>query len=310
MSTILTEPSEWAGPPRFFPPPDPQPWPDGSRHFSGVTYALLIGFRPLQLDVWVPQTSEPPPVVMWIHGGAWLFGDRRYLPETLRPNQLFDELLAAGLAVASIDYRHSLEAQFPAQLYDAKAAVRYLRAHADVFGVDASRMGVMGESAGGHLASLVGLTGERADLEGDIGVVGPPSAVDAVVDWYGPAELGSFPLRQPPPPIAAQLPPEKRRSPEDLLLDGVDGAMRAAASPVNNVTPQAPPFLIIHGTADLVVPYAQSEILAKALTVAGVPVELVTVEGADHVFDGYADVDGLVRRSVNYLADALLRGTR
>ena len=94
-----------------------------------------------------------------------MFGDRRYLPPTLRPDQLFDELLAAGLAVATIDYRLSLEAKFPAQLYDAKAAVRYLRTHADQLGLDPGRIGVWGESAGGHLAAMVGLTGERSDLE-------------------------------------------------------------------------------------------------------------------------------------------------
>jgi acetyl esterase/lipase len=90
----------------------------------------------------VPSSTSPPPLVVWIHGGAWMFGDRRYLPQTLRPNQLFDELTAAGLAVATIDYRHALEAKFPAQLHDAKAAIRYLRAHADVLGTDASRLGV------------------------------------------------------------------------------------------------------------------------------------------------------------------------
>ena len=131
------------------------------------------------------------------------------------PNQLFDALLAAGLAVATIDYRHALEAPFPAQLHDAKAAVRYLRAHADELGISTERIGVMGESAGGHLAALVGLTAHRADLEGTHGVVGPSSAVDVVVDWYGPADFTTMPRMTPPPHIAAKL--------EPAMLDAAGG---------------------------------------------------------------------------------------
>jgi acetyl esterase/lipase len=155
-----------ARPPRFLPPPEPTRWTDRSRHYSGVTYAVPVGYRPLQLDLWVPEASAPRPLAVWIHGGAWLFGDRCYLPETLRPNQLFDESLAAGLAIASIDYRHSREAPFPAQLHDAKAAIRYLRAHGGELGIDTGRIGVWGGSAGGHLAALVGLTGDRSEFGG------------------------------------------------------------------------------------------------------------------------------------------------
>src|SRR5438309_10891397 len=124
-----------------------------------------------------------------------MFGDRRILPETFRPNQVFDALLEAGLAVATIDYRHSLEAPFPAQLHDAKAAIRYLRAYAEDLGVATEHIGVIGESAGGHIAALVGLTGQRDELEGTHGVVGPSSAVDVVVDWYGLSDLTTMPRR-------------------------------------------------------------------------------------------------------------------
>jgi len=108
-----------------------------------------------------------------------------------------------------------------------------------------------------------------------------------------------------PPAIAAKLPPEMAIPPEVHLTRGLEGAALADASPITHVTPGAPPFLLVHGTADWLVPYAQSEQLAAALGAAGVPVELVPVEGAEHIFDGHDDVDGVVRLSVQYLARAL-----
>jgi acetyl esterase/lipase len=302
---MTAETTEWAGPARYLPPTEPLRREDGVRHHAGITYAATAGYRPLQLDLWVPESSTPPALVVWIHGGGWMIGDRRYLPETLRPNQLFDALLDAGLAVATIDYRLALEAPFPAQLHDAKAAVRYLRAHADELGIDTGRIGVWGESAGGHLAALVGLTGHRADLEGGIGVVGPSSAVDVVVDWYGPADFTTMPRMAPPPHIAAKLEAAMHTPPEDTLVAGLDDEARADASPITHVTSDAPPFLLVHGTTDWLVPYAQSEQLAAALTAAGVDVRLVPVEGAEHIFTGCDDVDAVVQLSVDYLAEAL-----
>jgi acetyl esterase/lipase len=301
---MSTEAPEWAGPARFLAPPEPTLRDDGVRHVAGVTYAVAFGFRPLQLDLWVPS-GPPAPVVVWVHGGGFMFGDRRYLPETLRPDQLFQALVDAGLAVATIDYRHALEAPFPAQLHDAKAAVRYLRAHADQLGISTERIAVAGESAGAHIAALVGLTAHRPDLEGTHGVVGPSSAVDVVVDWYGPADLTTMPRMELPPQIAAKLPPEMATPPEDHLTRGLTGAALADASPTTHVTPASPPFLLVHGTADWVVPYTQSEQLHAALTAAGVEARLVPVEGAQHVFDGHDDVDALVALTVQYLAEAL-----
>ncbi len=308
MSVSPAPATPWAGPTRFLPPPEPQVQADGSKHYEGVTYAAAPGYRPLQLDVWVPASPSSPLLVVWIHGGAWMFGDRRYLPETLRPKQLFEELVAAGLAVATIDYRHALEAQFPAQLHDAKAAIRYLRSHADVLGINTERIGVWGESAGGHLAALVGLTAHHPELEGAIGVLRQSSAVDVVVDWYGVADLGLQPREKRAAEVLAMLPPEMLTPPEELLAGGQDEHTLAAASPISYVAPGAPPFLLIHGTADTVVPYEQSEVLAQALTEAGVPVRLVPIEGADHIFNGHDDIDGIVRLSVEYLADALRSG--
>jgi acetyl esterase/lipase len=302
---MSAETTEWAGPARFLPPTQPTRRDDGVLHYSGVTYAVAFGYRPLQLDLWVPADVERPAVVVYVHGGGFMFGDRRYLPETLRPDSLFEAFVAAGLAVATIDYRHALEAPFPAQVHDAKAAIRYLRAFAGELGISTERIGVMGESAGGHIAAVVGLTAHRPHLDGTHGVVGPSSAVDVVVDWYGPADLSTMPRHTLPPAIAAKLPPELVTPPEDQLTRGLEGAALADASPITHVTADAPPFLLVHGTADWLVPYGQSELLAAALSEAGVPVRLVPVEGAQHIFDGSDDVDGLIDLSVRYLADAL-----
>jgi acetyl esterase/lipase len=310
MSVTPAPTTEWAGPKRFLPPSDPQVEADGSRRYEGITYAVAPGYRPLQLDVWVPASPTSPPLVVWVHGGGWMFGDRRYLPETLRPNQLFEELVAAGLAVATIDYRHALEAHFPAQLHDAKAAIRYLRAYADVLGVDTDRIGIWGESAGGHIAALVGLTGQHPELEGAIGVLRQSSAVDVVVDWYGPADLTLQPRQNRNADIIGNLPPEMLTSPEVLMAGGQDEHSLTVASPITYITSDAPPFLLIHGTADTVVPYAQSEVLAQALTEKGVPARLVPIDGADHIFNGHDDIDGVVRLSVEYLIEALRSGSR
>jgi acetyl esterase/lipase len=292
------------------PPPVAVRREDGVRWFPGAVYAAPSGYRALELDLWVPDTVSLPPVVVWVHGGAWMTGHRRLLPPGLRPGQLFEELLAAGLAVASIDYRHAREAPFPAQLHDAKAAVRWLRQRADELGVDAGRVGIGGESAGGHLAALVGLTADRPDLEDDVGVRGPSSAVAAVVDWYGVSSAEAMPQFELPPEVAAVLPPEALVPPLDVLLAGVDAATRAAVSPVAHVHAGAPPFLLLHGTGDTVVPFAQSELLADALEAVGADVRLEPVLGAQHGWDGYPDADAIVRRSVDFLAAALTTPAR
>jgi acetyl esterase/lipase len=297
--------TEWAGPARYLPPHEPTKREDGALYYGGLTYAVAFGYRPLQLDLWVPAGDGPAPLVVWVHGGGFMFGDRRILPETFRPNQVFDALLDAGLAVATIDYRHALEAPFPAQLTDAKAAVRYLRTFADELSIATEKIGAMGESAGGHIVAALGQTAHRADLEGTHGVLGRSSAVQAVVDWYGVADLTTMPRHSLPPEIAAKLPPELVTPPEDQLTRGLEGAALADASPITHVTPDAPPFLLVHGTADWLVPFAQSEALHAALTAAGVEARLVPVDGAQHIFDGHDDIDGLVQLSVDYLREAL-----
>jgi acetyl esterase/lipase len=183
-----------SAPPVASGPPTPAThYPPGAHHrqvparaevHSALTYSSLDGYRDLQLDVYAPaDRTAPPACVVWIHGGAWLLGSRQFPPEYWPAGSAFQAAIDAGLAVAAIDYRHSREAPFPAQLHDAKAAVRYLRRSADELGIDPGRIGVWGESAGGHLAALVALV-DDPELEGGDGVTGPSSAVSAAVLFY------------------------------------------------------------------------------------------------------------------------------
>ena len=126
--------------------------------YSGLTYAEIPGYRPLLLDLHVPDDAAGLPVVVWIHGGGFTAGDRRYLPPTLAPGSVFAALTGAGLACATVDYRLAAEADWPAQREDIAAAVSFLRATAGEYGLDAARIGLWGESAGGHLALMAGLT--------------------------------------------------------------------------------------------------------------------------------------------------------
>ncbi|MFD0355384.1 alpha/beta hydrolase fold domain-containing protein [Streptomyces sp. NPDC127110] len=321
--SLPVEPDPTWPPPPFRAPAPPSVTEDGVRRFDGVTYATRPGYRPRLLDVQVPATARGPvPAVVWIHGGGWLEGDRRYPPPTVPAALLHGAVLAAGLALVSIDYRHSLEAPFPAQLHDVKAAIRYVRKFAGAFGVDPDRIAVWGESAGGHLAALAGLTGPRtpgaAALEGTEGVGAGDTSVRAVVDWYGVSDLAALHEHpMPPMPPGVEYPdptpallgatsaarPGAARAPTPVTYarHAAEGADRAAGAGATGV----PPFLLVHGTRDGLVPYSQSEALDAALREAGGECVLEPVEGADHIFLGVPDVAPIVTRSVAFLARRL-----
>lgn len=285
------------------------PVPAGATAHLGLTYAMPAGYREIGMDVYVPtRRTGPAPCVVWIHGGAWLFGDRRYLPELWPTGELLSALIDRGYAVATIDYRHAKEAVFPAQLHDAKAAVRYLRHFADELGIDPDRLAVWGESAGGHLAALVGLVSGRPDLEGVDGVPGSDSAVAAVVDWYGVSDVRTMPALSAALATMAgeEAPAARGDEPIDLMLAGALDPAAAARelSPVCHVSATAPPFLLVHGDADGLVPIAQSEQLRDRLLEAGADVTFHTVPGADHVFIG-ADITPLIDGAINFLDGVL-----
>lgn len=301
--------------PVFDAPAAPENVSDVSAVHREVTYARAIGFRPLKMDIWLPrQATGPVPLVVWVHGGAFQLGDRRELPPTFAPDSVFRLLNDAGIACATVDYRHCLEAPFPAQLHDLKAAVRYLREYAADLGVDPERFGAWGESAGGHLVALLGLTGGREDLHGGLGAQGHSSGVSAVVDFYGVSSLVDIPpMNTPeglfPPALTAAVPAGMSLQPEYMLVGGSnDPALLAAASPVSYVTADAAPFLLIHGDSDGLVPHSQTDLLAAALAEAGVEHEVVTIKGGDHCFFGAEDqLDTILAAAVGFFSEKLGR---
>jgi acetyl esterase/lipase len=262
------------------------------RVVKGIEFAHREGSAPLLLDLYTPAAPKQPgamPAVVHYHGGGWRTGGRSSLGphvDTLGLSPI-ERLADAGFVVASADYRLSSVATFPAQLVDAKAAVRWLRAHAAEYNVDPDRIYAWGDSAGGHLACLVGLTGGSPEWLGrdDSGEPTDVSdAVAAVAAWYPPTDLLHMGQQALPGAVASADDPGSR---EALLLgaqpaEAPDKAV--AASPVTYAGNHAPPFFLAHGTADRFVPPAQSATLAAALEAAGTDVELLLIEGADHMW--------------------------
>ncbi|MCZ2848820.1 alpha/beta hydrolase [Modestobacter sp. VKM Ac-2978] len=276
----------------------------GVRVLCGVPYAALPGARPLELDLYLPAGDGPHPVALFLHGGGWRLGSRHTAGPMYRDADPtpFEQVAAAGIAVASLDYRLSGEAVWPAQLHDAKAAVRWLRSRAGELGVDADRIAAWGESAGGHLAELLGLTTDAA-LEGEVGVTGPPSAVSAVVAWYAPSDVAA---------VATDIgnDPADPASREAQLIGAPASAaagLAAQASPITYVSPAAPPALLLHGRADRFVATVQSQRLHDALTAAGTDVELHTYDGADHMWLGAPDAaTDALDRTITFLRRHLI----
>ena len=230
------------------------------------------GIRPLLLDLHLPRDAdEPLPVIVWIHGGGWRSGDK--------DDGTLHWIVPHGFALASIQYRFSFEAPFPAPLEDCKAAVRWLRARADDYGLDPLRIGVAGASAGGHLAGLVGLTADRPGLEGDGPYPSRSSDVAAVCSYFGPTDFVAM------LDYANGIKYGDATAPESQLVGGpIEEHLEAAraASPITYVRPDAPPFLLAHGSADVLVPLDQSERLHAALREHGVDSELFILKHRGH----------------------------
>ena len=248
-----------------------------------------------RLDLLLPEKPvghKPLPVVAYVHGGGWRGGDKSSgLPRVAG-------LVASGRYVGvSIGYRLTGEASWPAQIHDCKAAIRWLKAHAKTYRFDPDRIAVFGSSAGGHLVSMLGVSGGVEDLQGRLGPHGKfDSRVAAVVDFFGPTDF----LRM--NDQAGKIDHNAARSPESLLVGGaiqehVDRCRHA--SPLTYVDSRDAPFLIVHGDRDDVVIFPQSQLLQAALKKAAVPVALVTVKGGGHGVRGRA-VEARVREFLEF----------
>ncbi len=253
-----------------------------------VAYRDLVyvpgGHERQKLDLYLPKDARTPlPVILWVHGGGWQNGTKaNALPLRLG-------YVAKGYAIASLGYRLTDAAPFPAQIQDVKAAVRWLRAHAQEYHLDPARFAAWGSSAGGHLVAMLGTAGGIKAFD-----VGPhldqSSRVQAVVDYYGPSDLRRF---VDTPGYAVH---GRADSPEAKLVGGrvADRPDQAAgASPVTYVTRDDPPFLILHGADDPTVPVSQSETLHAALTQAGVASRLHLLPGAKHGGPAFAAPEAL-----------------
>jgi acetyl esterase/lipase len=241
------------------------------------------GNTPLLLDLYLPEyTTDALPLIVWVHGGAFRMGSKEDCPVTW--------MVDRGYAVASLNYRLSQEAIFPAQIQDCKTAVRWLRAHAEDYALAAQHIGAWGSSAGGHLVAMLGTAGHVRAWESVGGYQECSSRVQAVCDFYGPTDFLQMDR------AGSSMHHDAPDSPESQLVGGPvqEYPERVArANPITYITSDCPPFLILHGTQDPLVPFNQSELLYAALQQAGVEAAFHPVEGAGHGFVG-PEIDALV----------------
>ncbi|MFZ4813736.1 MAG: alpha/beta hydrolase fold domain-containing protein [Phototrophicaceae bacterium] len=230
---------------------------------ADLAYAELSEAQ--KLDLFIPEGEGPFPLVVFVHGGAFRAGDKAMQANDVEP------LLAAGYAVASINYRLSGEAIFPAQIEDAKAAVRWLRANAETYALDPERFASWGASAGGNIAALLGTTGDVAEFDNaELGNIEFSSRVQATVDWFGPIDFGLMDAQFAADETcdAGAESHNAADSPESVLVGGEVQSMLdvvAAANPVTYVSEDTPMFFIQHGSLDCTVPPAQSQLLYDAI---------------------------------------------
>lgn len=239
-----------------------------------LVFAEVDG-QQLKLDLYLPSADakENAPLVVWIHGGGWRGGSKN--------KPAIQAIAKHDFALASISYRFTNKAIFPAQIHDCKGAVRWLRANANRFGYNADWIAVAGSSAGGHLALLMGTSGGVTELEGDVGGnLNEPSTVQAVIDYFGPSD---FVLRGKTQPDRAYT----TKSGSFALLGGaagdrLDPTIERFASPAHYVSPDDPPLLIFHGRADRTVLLDQSQHIAKLYSRTGLKAQLVVLDDAGH----------------------------
>jgi acetyl esterase/lipase len=254
-------------------PPGEPPLPAGARVLRDLAY-VENGHERQKLDLYLPagtNDSRKLPLIIWVHGGAWKAGSKDRSQAT--------RFLSQGYAVASVNYRLSQHAHFPAQIEDCKAAVRYLRAHAGEYQLDPNRFGAWGASAGGHLVAMLGVCDGVFESGPNLK---ESSQVQAVVDYFGPADLS---LMGPQSGPESRMDHDAADSPESQLIGGRvsdNPELARKASPMSYVSKGDAPMLLVHGTKDPLVPWKQSQILHDALVKAGVPTVLRLVPEAGH----------------------------
>jgi acetyl esterase/lipase len=236
----------------------------------------------LMLDLVYPKKrgTGPLPVIVFIHGGAWRAGSKSTGILNLLPYATSGQYFGV-----TVEYRFTTVAQWPAQIHDCKAAIRWVRSQATKYNLNPDKIGVWGVSAGGHLVSLLGTSGDVKELEGDCGSPGVSSRVQCVVDFCGPSDFLAFAKFK----RTLLPPPGTIEAPEGQLFGGTIAQKRElaiAASPVTYVSKDDPPFLIVHGTNDPLVNMEQAELLQAALTKAGASATLVKIIGGGHLFGG------------------------
>jgi acetyl esterase/lipase len=244
---------------------------ESQRVFRDVAY-VGGGHAQQRLDIFLPRNPGPHPLIVYVHGGAWRAGSKQDMP--------LGGLIEVGFAVASVDYRLSTVAPFPAQMHDIKAAIRFLRAHAKEYGFDTRRFAVAGSSAGGHLAALTGTSNGNVELEGKLGAHRDQSSdVQAIMSFFGASNLQTILGQSTEHGLDVRVPALQ------FLLGGQPDekpALAKLASPEAHVDAHVPPLLLIHGDADPQMPFEQSRELEAAYRKVGCPVELHVIHGGVH----------------------------
>ncbi|HMG90405.1 MAG TPA: alpha/beta hydrolase [Chryseolinea sp.] len=268
-------------------------FPEGTQFLQNIPYASDTLKKHL-LDIYLPKDVKPnTPVVIWVHGGAWMLNDKYadmgYMSNTIR------SILEKGYVLASIDYRHSTTAIFPAQIQDCYQALEFLHNNASKYKLDKNKFVLFGFSAGGHLASLLALS-----INNNVSEFYPQKKktnfkIKAVMDFYGPSDFLS---------MTAMGDPEMKGDPISTLLGSTPikrPDISKLASPSNYVDKDDPPFIIVHGEKDESVPYQQSVLLQSYLNLAGVKNQLIVVKGAPH-FGAMFDTDEIRTKVLEFLA--------
>jgi acetyl esterase/lipase len=256
--------------------------------YHGIEFSNLVGYRPLEMDLYLPaKTTTKYPLVIWIHGGGWSRGDARTSGAFKDWPAVLASLAARGFVVASVDYRMSSEAHFPAAIQDVKASVRFLRANAAKYNIDPDQILVWGGSAGGHLAALAATTCgikafepqpstgrlTRAEMASAAAADANTSdCVQGAIAWYGLFDLNMDGSAN----VIQFLGCKKEDCMEPMKQ----------ASPLTYLSPSAPPMFLLHGTADKTVSPKQTEMFAAALKQVHVPVQTLYIPGADHGWMG------------------------